>query len=389
LAFPFALRSVLILVSVYYLSFLCRLVFAPLLPIIEGEFGLGHGEAGSLFLFLTGGYGVGLLGSTFVSSWMNHRRTIFLSAVAVGGSMLALSRSPTISHIRGSLFLVGISSGLYFPSGIGILTEIVDRAHWGKAMALHEFAPTTAMITAPMIVELLLRWTAWRDIVGVVGLCSLPVALLFLLFGGKSVQKGAPPDPRAVKAVLWNGPFWVMTVVFVIAIGASLGVYSMLPLFLVSEMGWEREAANTIVGFSRVFGAVILFSSGVITDRIGGKRAVLLFLTIVGMLTLLLGVFRGPLVTPLLIILQASSLPCFFTAALAMVSLIFPSHRRSLAMSFLVLIGIVCGAGVIPPSIGYLAEVFSFSLGFTLIGVLALAVLPLLWYVKSDRPGIF
>jgi MFS family permease len=134
---------------------------------------------------------------------------------------------------------------------------------------------------------------------------------------------------------------------------------------------------------------VILFSSGVITDRIGGKRAVLLFLTIVGMLTLLLGVFRGPLVTPLLIILQASSLPCFFTAALAMVSLIFPSHRRSLAMSFLVLIGIVCGAGVIPPSIGYLAEVFSFSLGFTLIGVLALAVLPLLWYVKSDRPGIF
>ncbi len=255
-------------------------------------------------------------------------------------------------------------------------------------MAFHEFAPTAALITAPLIVEFLLRWTVWRGIVGIVGLCSLPVALLFLLFGAKSVQKGTPPEPNAVKAVLWNGPFWVMSVVFIISIGASLGVYSMLPHFLVSEMGWEREAANSIVGFSRVFGAAFLFFSGVITDRIGGKRAVVLFLTIVGMLTLLLGLVRGPVMTPALIILQATSVPCFFGAAFAMASLIFSSHLRSLAMSFLVLIGFLGGAGFIPSSIGYLAEGLSFSLGFTVLGLLTLATLPLLWYVKSDRPGI-
>ena len=388
MGFSCALRSVLILVGVYYLSFLCRLVLAPLLPIVEGEFGLGHGEAGSLFLFLTSGYGVGLLGSTFVSSRLNHRWTIFLSTVAVGGSMLALSRAPSISYIHSSLVLIGISSGLYFPSGIGILTEVVDRADWGKAMALHEVAPTAALITIPLIVELLLRWTVWRSIVDIIAFCTLLVALLFVIFGAKSVQKGVAPDARAVKAVLWDGSFWVMGVVFIISIGASLGVYSMLPLFLVSEMGWQRETANTLVGFSRVFGALFLFFSGVITDRIGGKRAVLLFLTIVGMLTVLLGMVRGPLMTPVLIILQASSLPCFFGAAFAMASLIFPSHRRTLAISFLVLIGIVCGAGVMPPSIGYLAEVFSFSFGFTLIGVLALAALPLLWYVTSDLPSV-
>jgi NNP family nitrate/nitrite transporter-like MFS transporter len=386
LAFSFVLRPVLCVISVYYLNFLCRLVFAPLLPIIEGEFGLGHGEAGALFLFLTSGYGVGLLGSTFVSSRLNHRRTIFLSALAVGGSMLVLSRSPTISYIHGSLVLVGISSGLYFPSGIGILTEVVGRKHWGKAMALHEFAPATALITAPMIVELLLRWTAWRSIVGIIGLCSLPVAFLFLLFGARSVQKGAPPEPSAVKAVLWNGPFWVMTVVFIISIGASLGLYSILPLFLVSEMGWEREAANSLVGFSRIFGAVFLLFSGVITDRIGVKQAVVLFLTILGMLTLLLGLVRGPVMTPALIILQATSLPCFFGAAFAMASLIFSSHLRSLGMSFLVLIGVVGGAGFVPPSIGCLAEILSFSLGFTLLGLSALAVLPLVWYVKRGAP---
>jgi NNP family nitrate/nitrite transporter-like MFS transporter len=386
LGFSFALRSVLLVVGVYYLNFMSRLVFAPLLPIIEGEFGLGHGEAGSLFLFLTIGYGVGLLGSTFVSSWLNHRRTIFLSALAVGVSMMVLSRGPTISSIQFSLALVGVSAGLYFPSGIGILTEVVNREHWGKAMALHEFAPTAGLITGPMIVELLLRWTAWRNIVGIIGFCSLPVGLLFLLFGAKSVQKGSPPEPRAVKAILWNGSFWVMSVVFIISVGASLGVYSMLPLFLVNEMGWKREAANSLVGFSRVFGAAFLFYSGVITDRIGGKRAVVLFLTIVGMLTLLLGLVRGPRMTTLLIILQATSLPCFFGAAFVMASQIFSSQLRSLAMSFLVLIGFLGGAGFIPPSIGYLAEALSFSLGFALLGVFTLAVLPLLWYVKGGAP---
>jgi hypothetical protein len=54
---------------------------APLLPIPEVEFGLGYREAGSLFLFIAIGYCVGLLVSLFISSFLNHKRTVILNAV--------------------------------------------------------------------------------------------------------------------------------------------------------------------------------------------------------------------------------------------------------------------------------------------------------------------
>lgn len=356
-------------------------MLAPLLPVIEGEFGLGHGEAGSLFLLISSGYGAGLFGSTFVSSRLNYRRTILLSAMTVGGAMLGMSRSASVPRMHAGLLLIGISAGLYLPSGIAMLTDLVSKEHWGKAMAIHELAPTLGLITAPLLVEYLLKLVSWHGIFGILGVSSILMGVLFLLFGRGGSQKGEPPNPKAIQKILVNSSFWIMTAVFVFSIGASLGLYTMLPLFLVNEMGFDRKLANTIIGFSRLSGVIIIFFSGLITDRIGHKQAMIFFLAIAGMLTLMLGIFHGSITTPTLIILQATSLVCFFPPALAMVSLIFPSYLRSLSFSLLVFIGFFFGAGIIPPAIGYLADAFSFSFGFSFIGILILTILPLLFYL--------
>jgi NNP family nitrate/nitrite transporter-like MFS transporter len=161
----------------------------------------------------------------------------------------------------------------------------------------------------------------------------------------------------------------------------------MLPLFLVNEIGFDRQLANTIIGFSRIFGVVILFFSGMITDRIGHKHGAISFYAIMGTLTLLLGTIHGQVATPILIILQGTSLPCFFAAVFAMISAIFPSYLRSLTVSFLVTLGFLLGAGAVPPGIGYLAEALSFSFGFSLAGISVLATLPLLYYLRTDWKG--
>jgi NNP family nitrate/nitrite transporter-like MFS transporter len=57
-------------------------------------------------------------------------------------------------------------------------------------------------------------------------------------------------------------------------------------------------------------------------------------------------------------------------------SLAFPSHLRSAAVSLVVFIGFLLGGGIIPLGIGYWAEAFSFSSGFTLLGLFFLVILP-------------
>ncbi|HTU01977.1 MAG TPA: hypothetical protein VMG58_09185 [Candidatus Sulfotelmatobacter sp.] len=57
---PIPLPSLLFLTSIFYVNFVGRMIFGPLLPVIEGEMGLGYGAAGSLFFFLAIGYSGGL-----------------------------------------------------------------------------------------------------------------------------------------------------------------------------------------------------------------------------------------------------------------------------------------------------------------------------------------
>lgn len=102
------------------MNFTSRVILSPLLPVLEPELGLGHGETGSLFLILQFGYCTGLLLSVFVACRLSHRGTILLSTVAAGLILLALSRSTSLTGLRVGLWLLGTSAGLYLPAGISL-----------------------------------------------------------------------------------------------------------------------------------------------------------------------------------------------------------------------------------------------------------------------------
>ena len=380
--FPFPLTPLLLLVGIFYLSFIARIILAPLLPLVEQDLGIGHGEAGSLFLFIASGYGAGLLLSGFVSGLLNHRRTIMLSALMVGVAVLIVSASTSINGMRFGLVLAGVFAGFYIPSGLATLTNLTTPEHWGKILAIHELAPNLGFITAPMLSEALLKFFPWRGVLAVLGLCSILMGGLFLL-AGRGKEQGERPRLQSFHKIVANPSFWLMVAFFSVSIGSSMGIYTMMPLFLVSEIGIERGWANTLIGLSRMFGIVVLFSSGWITDRWGSQRAMTIFLTTTGLFTLLLGLLPGLVTTPLLLFLQASSTACLFPVGFTTLSLTFPSHLRSTAVSLVMFIGFLLGGGAIPPVIGYWAESFSFSSGLFFLGVLFLCILPIFLRLRS------
>jgi len=66
------------------------------MPTLEKDLGMSHGEAGSLFLLISLGYFITLLGSGFFSSRLLHRKTIILSATAVGIALLGIAVSNSL-----------------------------------------------------------------------------------------------------------------------------------------------------------------------------------------------------------------------------------------------------------------------------------------------------
>jgi NNP family nitrate/nitrite transporter-like MFS transporter len=373
--------SLLFMAGIFFVNFLSRIILAPLLPAIEADLHIGHGEAGALFLLISLGYFGGLLGSGVVSSRFTHRSTIIISSVAIGCVLLAISLSQTLWGIRVGLILLGLAAGLYLPSGIATVTTMVGSRDWGKAVAIHELAPNVSFIAAPLVAEGLLLWCSWRGGIALIGVVAILAGVAFLLFGKGGRAPGEAPSPKTLRVLFVRPGFWIMTALFSLSIGASLGIYTMLPLYLVAEQGFERSWANQLVAFSRIAGPIVAFGAGWASDKLGPKRSLVGVFLSIGMATVLLGIARGGWIVPLLF-LQPTLAICFFPAGFSALSRVGPPAVRNVAVSIAGPIAFLIGGGAVPAALGMIGEHNSFALGIILYGVLLFGGLILLQYLR-------
>ncbi|MEE8552243.1 MAG: MFS transporter, partial [Desulfobacterales bacterium] len=268
-AFLTQFSPILPIAAIFFLNFTCRIIVAPLLPIIEKDLGFSHGDAGSLFLFLSIGYFISLLGSGHISSRITHRKTIAVSAIAVGTALSLISFSKSLFVMRFCVFLLGISAGTYLPSGIATVTSLVNPKHWGKAVAIHEIAPNLSFVLTPLLAEMLLHWFIWRNILFLIGIFSVIMGFVFIHVGKGGNFLGESPNFSSIKSIIEIPAFWILIFLFGLGITGSLGIYNMLPLYLVTEHGLSQEWANSLVGISRISTLGMAFLSGWATDRLG------------------------------------------------------------------------------------------------------------------------
>ena len=362
---------IFLLAGIFFLNFISRIILAPLLPTIERDLAVGHSEAGSLFLLISMGYFVSLLGSGLVASRLMHSRTIVLSATAIAIALFAITFSTSLLGIRLGLILLGLAAGLYLPSGISTLTSLVSPNQWGKALAIHELAPNLSFVAAPLISEALLLWFPWRTVLAVLGVASLLAGIVFARFGRGGKFPGDAPSVASFRTILTKPAFWIMTVLFSLGITGSLGVYAMLPLYLVAERSIDQHLANTLVAFSRISGLGMAFLAGWATDRFGARRVMAAVFFLTGTMTVLLGIIKGYWIV-VIVFLQPMLAVCFFPAGFAALSCIGPPSSRNVAVSLAIPFAFLIGAGAIPTGIGVMGDTFSFAFGFALVGVLIL-----------------
>jgi MFS transporter, NNP family, nitrate/nitrite transporter len=366
-----------LLTGIFFINILLRVVLAPLLPVIEGELGLNHTASGSFFMMIALGYSIGLFGSGFVSARLTHRRTIVIASIASGCAFFFIAASHSLWAIRLGLVSLGVATGLYLPSGMTTITAAIRSVHWGKAIAFHEFAPSCAFILAPLIVEGLLLLCRWQEILVLTGAISLILGLVFLRLAPGGDFTGEAPTLDNIRLLIMKPAFWIMVVLFSLAIGSSMGIYSMMPIYLVAERGIDRELANILVGLSRISLLVVGLAAGWISDRIGPKPTIAVALIFIGLMTILLGLLPGRWVL-LMVFLQPMMTVSFFPAGFTILSRIVPPHARNLSVSLTMFVSYLIGAGFLPTILGIFGDRGAFGTAFMLHGSLMLLSILLL-----------
>lgn len=236
-------------------------------------------------------------------------------------------------------------------------------------------------MAAPLIAELLLGWFSWRGVVAALGITSFIIGMVFLKMGKGGEFYGEAPSITNLKTLLAQPAFWIITVLFALAISSSLGIFTMLPLFLVVEHNMSQTQANTLVGLSRLPGIGLAFVSGWATDRFGPKStmAVVFFLT--ALTTMLLGL-TSTLLLIALVIIQPMLAVSFFPAGFAALSSLGSAKIRNMAVSLAVPFAFLLGGGAVPLCIGMIGDVWSFGTSFVVIGALIFGGFLLSRYLK-------
>ena len=379
---------VFFLAAIFLLNFISRIILSPLLPTMERELAIKHKQAGLLFFLISVGYLAGLLSSGFLTSRSTHRRTIITSCTGVGVALLFVSLATDIRAMQGGLLALGLASGFYMPSAIATITALFDRRHWGKAIAIHELAPNLAFFLSPFVAESFLRWGSWRAALGFLGVLSLSACAVYCRWGRGGEFAGESPVSGAFGDLIRLPTFWLMILLFGLGVSATVGIYAMLPLYLVTERHMEPSWANTIVAFSRAHGPFLGLLGGWASDRLGAKQTIVISMMFTGVMTLMLGIISDPWVAPV-VLLQPLLAVWFFPAAFAAGAMFAPARSRNLAVGFTVPFGFLIGGGAIPTFICMMGDAKHFALGFTITGCLitAAAALALLLKLPHSTQG--
>jgi MFS family permease len=364
----------------WFLNFSIRTIFSPLMPLIEDEFAIQHARASSFFVFNALGYGTALILAGIYAGRFGYKRSIIFSLVLASGAFFLIPFVESFAFLCFLSFVLGLASGIYLPSIIPLITHYFEMRSWGKAIAIHDSAASVSIFASPFIALFFLNFLDWRQIFDVFGALAILCVVVFSLVVGE--VKINRPATNTHDHLLRQRSLWIIALIWIFASGANLGVYFILPLYLIKELHMESVYANQIFGISRVGGVFVAIAVGFIVDRFSLKKTMFALVLVTGILTVCLTFTQGRTLE-IFLFLQAAVGFGFFPVGLVTISKLFREELRSMATGYIITLGVIFGLGIIPYLLGVAGDFLSFRFGIFTLGILAILSSGLTYYLKE------
>ena len=370
-----------ILWGLWYLAFATRTIVAPLLPLIENELAINHTMAGGLYLFAGMGATIASLLSGFLALRIGIKRLIILSFLITACAAIGIFFVRSYFMLAALLFILGLSGGFYLPCAIPMLTSIFRPGNWGKAISVHETAAGFSFLSVPFIVAYTLDFLEWR--------------FLFIIFAGAVTVVilafwSLAPDPQANKgkradlyAILKRPDFWIVLFLWVNCGMTSIGVYNIVPLYLVNEKAMEIDFANKILGISRIGGFAGQIVIGFFLDRFSTRKIMFFLVLASGLSTLGLALIHTHWLFVSFLLLQGTFSVVFFPVGIMAISKLADFNERGIYSGTIMAVSQMVGIGLTPFLLGAIADIWSFQIGLVSLGILTLCHCPILKFLKK------
>jgi MFS family permease len=278
------------------------LMLPTLLGDLRRAFGVSLLEVLAVYNLMYLAFGLTAIPAGYLADRLGSRTTLLLASGGCSVALATLALAPTFGVMTGGLLLLGLSAGVYHPSGLSLVSRGVREGERGRALGIHGVGGNFGEALGPLAAGLFAaRLGGWRWGFATAAVLSLGCVLLALtLPPGQPMHAHSRPSFRqslsgaagTLRSFWQSRPLrWLLLATFASGF-VYRGVLTFLPLHLSSSAGGTLGASAWM---SAVLVAGILAQrwGGTLADRLPRER---LFLTEVALLApvlVMLGLTSG------------------------------------------------------------------------------------------------
>jgi MFS transporter, FSR family, fosmidomycin resistance protein len=375
-------RSILVAsCTLHFLHDGCAELLYPLFPIWAREFGLSFAQVGILRTGYSGALALFQIPAGFLAERCGETWILATGTLLTAIGFLTLGAAGGFGTLLAFLILGGLGSGTQHPLASALVSQAYEEGPRRAALGTYNFSGDLGKIVWTSLAAFLTAWIGWRWATrGIGGLILLSAFAILVALRVVLAPPSGTLDRRASggKQSGWGirdrRGFRLLASIHGIDNGSRTAFLTFLPFLLIAK-GARLEHIGVALGLTLAGGATGKFLCGIIAERLGIIRTVMLTEAATGLgILVLLMIPYGPalVLLPLLgVALNGTSSVLYGTVA----ELVAP-ERRSRVYGLFYTIGIGAGA-LAPPVFGTLSDWTNLSVTLSALALVVLITLPL------------
>ena len=350
------------------------------LPLWAREFGLTFAQVGLIRSAYTGGMAAFQIPAGFLAERWGERRLLAAGTAVTAAGFIAAGWAGGFVPLLILLLAAGLGSGVQHPLSSSLVSKAYETGNRRTALGTYNFSGDVGKAGVAAGIGLLAGLIGWRAAGATYGLVGVAAALVIVPMlarlgaGGSLVRAAHEPPLPAGWGIRDTRGFSALCAIGMIDNATRTGFLTFMPFILIAK---DLGVGGVGLAFSLVFvgGATGKYVCGVIADRVGVIRTVVL--TEAATTVLILVVVAAPLplaltaLLPLGVALNGTSSVLYGTVA-DLVS----SERRSRAYG-LYYTATIAASALAPTIWGFVGDVTGVPATLSMVAIVVLATIPL------------
>lgn len=351
-----------------------------LLPLWAQAFGLSLTQVGLLKAVTSGALAAFQVPAGFLSERFGPKAILALGTMVAGIGYMLAGMAGSFVGLALALAVVGLGAGVQHPLSSALVSGAYRAGRRRAALGIYNFTGDLGKMVVPPAVALGAAWIGWREssiAYGAAGILGGIAIWILLDRLAPKVEASAPTRDAAAKPVGWGirdrRGFALLASIGFLDTAVRYGFLPFLPFLLIEQKGAEVGSIGLALGLLFTGGAIGKFACGLLAERIGIIRSVVITEAVTG-----LGILALPFLplAPAMALLPLVGVALNGTSSVlyGTVSDFVEEDRQARAFSLFYTIGI--GSGAVSPAVfGLVGDAFGVPVALIAIAGMALAII--------------